>query len=125
MAAQAETASPAGDVLKWGLVAILLVAGLAGFYYFSDQSLLLRIIGLLVLGGMAAYVAVQTEKGRNAWVFVLDARVEVRKVVWPSRKETVQTTMIVIGMVTLVAIILYFLDFLLGSMVRWVLGQGG
>ena len=112
------------DPAKWIGAFAILAGGIAGFYYWSDESLLLRVIGLLVLSAVAVFVAVQTEKGRSAWDFAREAHVEVRKVVWPTRKETTQTTLIVIAMVGLVAIILWALDGLLAWLVRLLLGTG-
>ena len=66
-----------------------------------------------------------TPKGRGIWRFAVDARTEVRKVVWPTRQETLQTTLIVIVMVIIVAIILWLLDIFLGWSIRSLMGQGG
>ncbi|MCY4221059.1 MAG: preprotein translocase subunit SecE [Thiotrichales bacterium] len=112
------------DLAKWIGAFVILGGGIAGFYYWSDESLLLRVVGLLVLSAVALFVAVQTEKGRTAWEFVRESHTEVRKVVWPTRKETVQTTLIVIAMVGLVAIILWLLDGLLAWLVKLMLGTG-
>jgi preprotein translocase subunit SecE len=125
MSAKLETASTMPDVLKWVFAATLLAAGLVGFYYFGDYSTLLRVIGLLLAVGASVVVAVQTVKGRMAWEFMRDSRTEVRKVVWPTRKETTQTTLIIMGVVTIVALIMWTLDTMLGWMVRVLLGQGG
>ena len=113
------------EALKWFAAGALLCAGLAGFYYFADVSTLVRVIGLLIALGCAVAVALQTEQGRTAWAFMREARTELRKVVWPTRKETTQTTLIVMAVVVLVAIILWFLDTILGWLVRLLLGQGG
>ena len=113
------------DQLKWFLAALLLAGGVAGFYYFADQSLPLRVIGILIAAGAAVAVAFQTEKGRLAWEFMRESRTELRKIVWPTRNETLQTTLIVIAMVALVAIILWMLDGLLAWVMRLLLGQGG
>ena len=112
------------DQFKW-LVAALLVAGaVGGFYYFADQSLLFRVIGTIVVTGIAIGIAFQTEKGREAWVFMRDARTELRKVVWPTRNETLQTTLIIMGVVAITAILLWMLDGLLAWVIRLLLGQG-
>ena len=113
------------DPVKWVGAFAILAAGIAGFYYWSDESLLLRVIGLLALGALSLFIAVQTEKGRSAWDFVREAHTEVRKVVWPTRKETTQMTLIVIAMVALVAVILWVLDGILAWLVRLLLGTGG
>ena len=112
------------DPAKWVGAFVVLAAGIAGFYYWSDESLLLRIIGLLASSAAALFVAVQTEKGRAAWDFARESHTEVRKVVWPTRKETTQTTLIVLAMVGLVAVILWVLDGLLAWLVKLVLGTG-
>lgn len=125
MSAKLETAGGMPDVLKWFAAAVLLGAGLVGFYWFAEHSTLLRVIGLLLAVGAAVAVAVQTEKGRSAWEFMRDSRTEVRKVVWPTRKETTQTTLIIMGVVAMVALIMWGLDTILGALVRALLGQGG
>jgi preprotein translocase subunit SecE len=82
-------------------------------------------VGLLLAVGAAIAVAVRTEKGREAWAFMYDSRTEVRKVVWPTRKETTQTTLIVMAVVVVVALLMWLLDTILGALVRLLLGQGG
>jgi preprotein translocase subunit SecE len=75
--------------------------------------------------GLAIAIAMQTEKGRQVWGFFQDAQTEVRKVVWPTRDETIQTTLIVIIMVVIVSLILWGLDWALGSMISKLLARGG
>ena len=125
MSTRVETAGSLPDVLKWIAAVALLVAGLVGFYYFAEHSTLLRVVGLLVLFGASLVTAVQTEKGRALWDFMRDARTEVRKVVWPTRKETTQTTLIVMAVAALVAILMWGLDSILAALVRILLGHGG
>jgi len=125
MGVSVETSNGMPDQVKWLTAAVLLAGAVVAFYYFGDQSLLLRVIGLLVVGGVATAVAFQTEKGRETWEFMRESRTELRKVVWPTRKETLQTTLIVMAVVALTAIILWFLDGLLAWIVRLLLGQGG
>lgn len=122
--ADAQTAGAVPDLAKWVGAFAILASGIGGFYYWSDESLLLRVIGLLVLSAVALFVAVQTHKGRATWDFVRESHTEVRKVVWPTRKETTQTTLIVIAMVGLVAIIMWILDGLLAWLVKLLLGTG-
>lgn len=74
MGVRIETGNGMPDQIKWLMSAVLLAAGVAGFYYFGDQSLPLRVIGILAVGGAAAAVAFQTEKGREAWEFMRDRK---------------------------------------------------
>ena len=125
MNARAEAGGTGLDTVKLVAAALLLVAGIYGFYYFAAYSTLLRVVGLLVVSGIAAGVALQTEAGRKLWQFAGDSRNEVRKVVWPTRQETMQTTLIVIVMVLILGIILWLFDMVLMSILRFLTGQGG
>ncbi len=110
------------DGLKWAVVALLVVVGVGGNYYFSAESLLYRVIGLVALGVVAAVVAFQTDKGRVFWELLKDAKAEVRKVVWPTRQETVQTTLVVVAVVLIMGLVLWGLDSLLGWLVSSLIG---
>jgi len=125
MNTKANIANSHADTLKWSGVILLLCISMVGFYYFSEQSLLLRVILLLTAVGVAAFIAFQTEKGQNTWSFMRASHTEVRKVVWPTRQETVQTTGVVLLMVVVVALIIWFLDTILLWLVRLLTGQGG
>lgn len=105
------------DWLKWLVVAVIVAAGVYANSYFAAESLLLRTIGLLVLAGAAAWIAAQTVKGRAFVTLCLEARVEIRKVVWPSRQETTQTTIVVLVVICIVALILWLLDWGLNGLV--------
>tara|TARA_Y100000590_G_scaffold266017_1_gene298788 strand:- start:73 stop:447 length:375 start_codon:yes stop_codon:yes gene_type:complete len=119
-----EAGSQKLDTFKLGLALLIIVAGLVCFYLFNDYSLLFRVIGLLVSVGISVAIALQTAKGKEIWGYFRDAQIEVRKVVWPTRQETIQTTLIVIVMVILVAIILWLLDMFLGWSIGLVMGRG-
>jgi preprotein translocase subunit SecE len=125
MNAKLEAQGSKMDTLKLAVVVVLLLAGVAGFYYFADQMLLLRVLGLLAMVGVALAVGLQTEKGRVLAGFVGDARNEVRKVVWPTRAETVQTSLAVFAVVIVVGIMLWLFDMFLLWAVRFLTGQGG
>ena len=122
MRALAESKSNMGDNIKWLGAVALILGGLWAFYAFGEESLLFRVLGLLVVIGMAGAIALQTEKGRTAWGFAREARTEVRKVVWPTRRETVQTTGLIMGMVIIVAFFLWGLDSFLGWLTKLLLG---
>jgi len=103
------------DTIKLFSALAILIAGIAGFYYFEGESQLLRVIGILVAAGIAFFITSTTNIGSRGIGFARDARVEVRKVVWPTRPETVQTTIAVLIMVFIVAIMLWLIDLALGS----------
>ena len=106
------------DTLKLLLAVAALVLGVAGFYIYADELLLFRVLGLLAVAAVAVAIVMTTELGRTLWAFVRESRTELRKVVWPTRQETTQTTLIVLVMVIIVAIFLWLLDMLL----RWGVG---
>ncbi len=110
------------DTVKLALAVLMLAAGIGGFYYYEAYSLLLRVLGLLAVAGVAVAVVMQTMVGRKVWSFASDSRTEVRKVVWPSRQETIQTTLIVFAMVLVMGIILWLVDMALMAIVRSVTG---
>jgi preprotein translocase subunit SecE len=110
------------DGVKWTLVALLIAGGAVGNAWYADESLLYRVLALVAVAVVAAGIAVQTTQGRTFWELVKEARVEIRKVVWPTREETTQTTLIVLALVFVVALILWGLDSLLGWIVSGVIG---
>ncbi len=116
-----ETTTSRLDWLKWLVVFALLAVGVVGNSYYSDQSLLYRVIGFLVIAIVAGLIALQTAKGAAFWSLVKGSRTEIRKVVWPTRQETVQTTLIVVAFVLVVALLLWGLDSLLGWLVSMVI----
>jgi len=119
LSTSSETTGQGLDWLKWLLVFGILGAGVFGNWYYQDQSLLYRVVAMLVLGGCAFAVTIQTERGRNAWTLIKEARGEIRRVVWPSWEETTQTTMIVLVLVLIFALLLWLLD----SSLSWVVSQ--
>jgi preprotein translocase subunit SecE len=122
MSANTQVESSGMDTIKLATALGIIVAAILGFYYFDDYSQLLRVLGLLLVVGLAVLIAYQTVIGRRVWQFASDAKIEVRKVVWPSRQETVQTTLIVFVMVLIMGIILWLFDMLLGAILRALTG---
>ena len=115
------------DGLKWLVVVVLLVAGIGGNYYFanmaeSDPGLLYRVLGVLALFAMAAFVAAKTEKGAGFVALFRGARTELRKVVWPTAQERNQTTLMVLAVVIVMALLLWGLDALFGALAKLVIG---
>lgn len=114
MSAKAESQKSVLDVVKLIVAVLLVVAGMTGFYVYSEESQLYRILGLVAVVLLAAGVALSTTFGKGLLVFMKNARTEVRKMVWPTRIETMQTTLMVMVIVILLAIFLWFVDMLLG-----------
>ena len=114
MVSKTEQSTSPIDTFKLMTAVLVLLAGVVGFYYFEEESQLLRVLGMLAVAVIAFLIVATTEVGRRSLGFVKDARVEVRKVVWPTRQETVQTTIAVLFMVVLVAIMLWLFDMFLG-----------
>ncbi len=126
MNANTET-SPSSflDTVKLALTAAILVGGIVGYYQFEEQSLLISVSVILVAVAVAAVVFMQTERGRVLWKFVQGSRVELRKVIWPTRTEAVQTTLTVFVFVLILGIFFWGLDMVLLWVTRLLTGQGG
>ena len=124
MTVQSEAGTSAFDRFKLTVAVALVAGGIAAFYYFAGQPLLYRVLGLVGVVAAAAASGFTTRQGGQLWSFVRESRMEVRKVVWPSRQETTQTTLIVFVMVFIVGIILWLLDTFLFWGVRLLTGQG-
>ena len=121
MVTKVEQTTSGFDTVKLMTALLVMIAGIVAFYYFEDESQLLRVIGLLAIAATAFFIVSTTDIGRRGLGFSRDARVEVRKVVWPTRTETTQTTIAVLLMVLLVAIMLWLIDMALGWGVRSLL----
>ena len=125
---QAQEQNAGGELAGLITVALaiaLLIAGIASFYLLDTRPDWQRWTSTGV--GVAAAVAVfaLSPLGRRFWQFVLDSRVELRKVVWPSRQETLQTTAVVFGFICVAAFFFWILDLLLAWATRLLTGQGG
>jgi len=110
------------DRVRWSAAFVLLAVGVAGFYFFVDQALLYRVLGVVALAGIAAWVALGSEQGEHFRGFMREARVEVRKMVWPTRPETLQTSLVVFVAVIIMALFLWLLDRLLSWAITLFLG---
>ena len=106
------------DNIKLIVAVALMAAAIALFYTYSEYSTLLRVLGLLAVAGISLFIASKTAVGANTLSYIRDTNIEVRKVVWPTRQETLQTTLVVILMVMLVALMLWGSDSILGWAVR-------
>ena len=125
MTEQAQTGASALDTVKLIAAVAILVGGIAAFYLLGTYPLAVR--WLIVFGSVAAGIAValQSAQGRALWEFVQGSRVELRKVVWPTRQETLQTTMVVMVAILVMGIFFWVLDWILGSVTAALAGRGG
>ncbi|NJN51220.1 MAG: preprotein translocase subunit SecE [Gammaproteobacteria bacterium] len=110
------------DWVKWLVVVALIGGGIFANWYYQDQSLLNRVLALVAMAVVAVGVALQTEKGRGIWSLLKESRTEIRRVVWPTRQETTQTTLVVVALVLVFSLILWGLDSLLSWLVSSVIG---
>ena len=126
MVAKTETeVSNKMDTVKLVIAIITLLTGIGGFYYYADESLLYRVLGVVALAIVAVGIVATTSTGRSIISFGRESRTEVRKVVWPTRQETVQTTLMVVVAVIILGIFLWLIDMLLLEAVQLLTGQGG
>ena len=100
------------DKLKLFAAVAVVAAALFAYYWWPDASQLLRTAGIVAALVVGALIALTTEPGRRAWSFAIGARNEVRKVIWPTRRETAQATGVVILMVIVVGIYIWMLDWI-------------
>lgn len=112
------------EKIKLVISLLLVAAGVAGFYLLADQALVVRILAFLAGIIFALLVLKTSETGQSAFVFAREAVVETRKVVWPSRKETIQTTLAVFGLVIVMAIFLWIVDMGFMWAVKQLMGRG-
>lgn len=107
---------------KIGLAIALLLGGVAAFYWLSREPLFVRVASLLVPVLLAGAVVYSTAVGQSIWRFAFDSRVEVRKMVWPTRQETTQTTLVVVLLIIVISLFLWGVDSLLAWIVRSIAG---
>ncbi len=124
MATNSEAQGSVFDTVKLILALAVLILGIWGFYYFAQEALLYKVLGILAAVGVAMGIAATTAKGKGLISFLGSSRSEVRKIVWPTRAETMQTTLMVFIMVVILAIFLWFIDMLLGFGVKSLLAVG-
>jgi preprotein translocase subunit SecE len=124
MNAQAEQAGSIADIVKLVVCPVLIVAGIVAFYQFADFLMLYRILGLVSILCLTAFIFLTTEKGKALAQFFVESKQEVKRVVWPTRDETIRTTLLVFGMVFIVGLILWLLDMFLFWAVQLLMSQG-
>jgi preprotein translocase subunit SecE len=112
------------DTAKLTLAIVVVLLGLVGYYYFADSPAFVRALTVIVALAIAAAVAFTSLQGRWLWKFIQAARVELNKVVWPTREETLQTTAIVLVVALIGGVFFFALDVFLGWLITRITGQG-
>lgn len=121
MAESAPNEALINDKARLFIAALVIALSVVGFYYFAESSLLFRVLGIVVALIVAAGIFFTTGVGRETGGFLKAARVELNKVVWPTRKETTQMTLVIFVVVMLVALFLWAVDMLLSWFMRIVI----
>jgi preprotein translocase subunit SecE len=117
-----EVVSNKLDSFKLLLAIAVLIFGIVGFYYYEAESQLYRVLGVVFAVIVAIAISATTNIGQGLIGFGREARMEVRKVVWPTRQETVQTTFMVIVAVIIIGIFLWLVDMLLAQAIQLITG---
>ena len=117
-----QGASSVLEAIKWVVVLVLVGLIVWGNSYYSAVSALYRALAIVVVGAIAAFVALQTTQGKAFNQLRKDAMVELRRVVWPTRQESLQTTLVVVAFTMLVAFALFLMDWMLGGLVSALIG---
>jgi len=125
MNTKAEAGPGRLDTIKLVAAVAVFVGGIVAYYVFSDAALLWRILGLLLCLAAGMGIAFTTAQGREFWGFVQGSQIELRKVVWPDRRETINTTLLVLGLTAVVATFFLIVDTILLKLTQFVTGQGG
>jgi preprotein translocase subunit SecE len=117
----AQAASP-GDIVKYVLAGLIAVAGVVGFYWFAEWPGPLRGLLPVLAVIVAGIVCLPTAKGRQAREFLSETRFELRKVVWPTRQETLRSTGVILVVVIIISLLIALIDFFISSFIGWLLG---
>ena len=109
------------DLVKWILSLVIFAGSLFAFYYFDQYPVIYRVLGLIGVVLLDFAILFNTEKIKSLRVFTYDARVELKKVVWSTKAEVIQTTIIVFIVVIIMSVLLWLLDKLLGAGIKFLL----
>ncbi|MCF6288766.1 MAG: preprotein translocase subunit SecE [Proteobacteria bacterium] len=120
---QEEISNSIGEKLRWWLAMAAVIGGVVGNLYFEDDlATVLRVLILFAGIALGALIATTTQKGRNFFTFVKSANIERQKIVWPTRNETLQTTLVVIVVVIIIGLFLSLVDFFFSWLVGYLFG---
>jgi len=110
------------DGLKWGAIVIIILGAAAANFYLAEFALYYRVLGIVAGLAFCLLLAARTSKGHKAWLFLQESRAELRRVVWPTRQETIQSTLVVLAMVFVMSILLWVIDAILFRVMTLITG---
>jgi preprotein translocase subunit SecE len=110
------------DKIKLSLALLIIAVGISGFYLLAEMPLVVRVGGFIVSLIIAALVSLTSETGKTFANYVRESWIELKKVVWPTRKETIQSTGLVLAFVFVMAVFLWGVDWVLASIIRMLMG---
>jgi preprotein translocase subunit SecE len=125
MSVNTESFSSKRNGVLWTLIVLIFLAALVANYYFTSIATPIRIIAWIVIFSGLLGLSVLTDQGRTAVRFIGEAKIELRKVFWPTKQETIQTTLIVMAMVLVTALLLWGMDAFMLWAISWLTGQRG
>lgn len=111
------------DKIKFVFAVALVIAGIAGYYQLAEQALVVRVLLVLAGVGAGALVAWFTEPGKQFFAFARESVAETRRVIWPSGRETWQTTLVVFGLVVVMGLFLWLVDWGFLVIVQRLMGR--
>jgi preprotein translocase subunit SecE len=120
-----ESVDSQRDTLKWLVISFVIAAIIVANYYFANQSVAIRIAGNIIAGLVILSIISSTTSGKRFWQFAQEARIELRKVVWPTRQETIHATLVIVVVVGITALFLWGIDSVLLWAVSFLTGQRG
>lgn len=122
MKKRASESGSVPDKIKWLLVGVLAFFGVVANVYYIEESLLFRTLGVLAVIAVAGGLAMSTVQGAAVWELMRAARMEIRRVVWPTHQEALQTTFLVLVFVMIAAVLLWLLDAVFGWLIALFIG---
>jgi preprotein translocase subunit SecE len=125
MNTKAETGPGVLDTVKLAAALLVLLGGIVAYYYFADASLVPHVLALVAGLVIGLLIAFQSTQGRAIWQFIQGSQVEIRKVVWPTQQETINTTLVVIVFTIVMGVFFLCVDWVLLQITQFVTGQGG
>ena len=118
---EVETSKNKNDLVKWILAGVIFAGSIFAFYFLDHYPLVYRVLGLVGITLIDFLIVFNTEKIKSLRVFTHDARVELKKVIWSTKAEVIQTTVIVFIVVIIMSVLLWLLDKLLGAGIKFLL----